>query len=167
MIPSNGGVGHPQSIEEDIPIDPALYAIEQIVNDARKNKERLVREEETRRAVAHIPIPVAEEEEEEAMNHGGEDTGMGMLDDEFDPALREIVNSLTNAQQVCHCLMSRSTADGSRPIFWALISPLLKRKQLSMLTYMMNMIMVWASSRLQISNVGVMVCLLCRTARHS
>lgn len=114
MIPNNGGVGHPQSIEEDIPIDPALYAIEQIVNDARKNKERLLGEEEARRAVAHIPIPVAEEEEEEAMNHGGEDTGIGMLDDEFDPALREIVNSLTNAQQVCHHLISRSTADGSR-----------------------------------------------------
>jgi hypothetical protein len=111
MIPNNGGVGHSQSIEEDIPIDPALYAIEQIVNDARKNKERLVREEETRRAVAHIPIPVAEEEEEEAMNHGGEDTGMGMLDDEFDPALREIVNSLTNAQQVCHYIVNWSTAD--------------------------------------------------------
>jgi hypothetical protein len=160
MIPNNGGVGHIQSIEEDIPIDPALYAIEQIVNDARKNKERLVREEETRRAVAHIPIPVAEEEEEEeAMNHGGEDTGMGMLDDEFDPALREIVNSLTNAQQVCHHIVNWSTADGSRPIFWGPTSPLLKRKQLSMLTYMMNMIMVWALSHSQISNVGVMVCL--------
>lgn len=114
MIPNNGGVGHSQSIEEDIPIDPALYAIEQIVNDARKNKERLLGEEEARRAVAHIPIPVAEEEEEEAMNHGGEDSGIGMLDDEFDPALREIVNSLTNAQQVCHHLMIRSTNDGSR-----------------------------------------------------
>jgi len=116
MIPDNGGVGHQQSIEEDIPIDPALYAIEQIVNDARKNKERLVREEETRRAVAHIPIPVAEEEEEHVMNDGQEDTGMGMLDDEFDPALREIVNSLTNAQQVCHDIVSWSTADDSRPI---------------------------------------------------
>jgi hypothetical protein len=113
MIPNNGGVGHSQSIEEDIPIDPALYAIEQIVNDARKNKERLVREEETRRAVAHIPIPVAEEEEEHVMNDGGEDAGMGMLDDEFDPALREIVNSLTNAQQVCHHLINWSTADGT------------------------------------------------------
>ena len=114
MIPNTSGVGHPQSIEEDIPIDPALYAIEQIVNDARKNKERLVREEETRRAVAHIPIPVAEDEEEHVMNHGGEDTGMGMLDDEFDPALREIVNSLTNAQQVCHHTVKKSTANSSR-----------------------------------------------------
>jgi hypothetical protein len=116
MIHNNGVVAHTQATEQDIPIDPALYAIEQIVNDARKNKERLVGEEEARRAVAHIPIPVAEEEEEEAMNDGPDDTGMGMLDDEFDPALREIVNSLTNAQQVCYHLVNWSTADGSRPV---------------------------------------------------
>lgn len=103
MLPTNQlgehTLAHPQSIEDDIPIDPALFAIEQIVNDARKNKERLVGEEEARRAVAQLPIHA---EEEEVMNDGGDDQGIGMLDEEFDPALREIVNSLTNAQQVCH-----------------------------------------------------------------
>ena len=78
----------------EIPIDPALFAIEQIVNDARKNKARQVGEDETRRAVEQIPVS----EENEAGNGSNE---LGMLDDEFDPALREIVNSLTNAQQVC------------------------------------------------------------------
>lgn len=78
----------------EIPIDPALFAIEQIVNDARRNKARQVGEDETRRAVEQLPVS----EENEAGNGSNE---LGMLDDEFDPALREIVNSLTNAQQVC------------------------------------------------------------------
>jgi hypothetical protein len=103
-IPIEQQLGQAQSTDDEIPIDPALFDIEQIVNDARKNKERLLGEEEARRAVAQLPIPMAEAEEE-VMNHGGDDAGvvgdgMEMLDDEFDPALREIVNSLTNAQQV-------------------------------------------------------------------
>ena len=94
-------LGQSGDIDDDIPIDPALFAIEQIVNDARKNKDRLAGEDEARRAAAHSPIQVTEQEEE-VLNEGGEDAGIGMLDEEFDPALREIVNSLTNAQQVCN-----------------------------------------------------------------
>ena len=96
--------GQSADIDDDLPIDPALFAIEQIVNDARKNnKDRLTGEEEARRAVASIPTQLVDQEEE-VINDGGEDAGIGMLDEEFDPALREIVNSLTNAQQVRHCL---------------------------------------------------------------
>ena len=97
-------LGQSGDIDDEIPIDPALFAIEQIVNDARKNKDRLAGEDEARRAAAHSPIQVTEQEEE-VLNEGGEDAGIGMLDEEFDPALREIVNSLTNAQQVCILLV--------------------------------------------------------------
>lgn len=109
MLPTNTVVDHQlgqsQGLDQDIPIDPALFDIEQIVYDARKNKERLMGEEETRRAVDHLPVQMAEAEEEVMNDHGddnGAGDGLGLLDEEFDPALREIVNSLTNAQQVCH-----------------------------------------------------------------
>jgi hypothetical protein len=109
MLPTNTVVDHhlgqSQGLDQDIPIDPALFDIEQIVYDARKNKERLMGEEETRRAVDHLPVQMAEAEEEVMNDHGddnGAGDGLGLLDEEFDPALREIVNSLTNAQQVWH-----------------------------------------------------------------
>jgi hypothetical protein len=95
-IPVDTSLQQATSSTEDIPIDPALFAIEQIVNDARKNKAREVGEDETRRAVEQISVN--NEDNNEAGNGAHE---LGMLDDEFDPALREIVNSLTNAQQVC------------------------------------------------------------------
>jgi hypothetical protein len=94
-IPVDTSLRQSQTSTEDIPIDPALFAIEQIVNDARKNKAREVGEDETRRAVEQISV-----NNEETENGNGSHE-LGMLDDEFDPALREIVNSLTNAQQVC------------------------------------------------------------------
>jgi len=59
----------------DIPIDPALFELEGLVNDVRRGKVKLDGEDHEMDAV-------------------------GMEDDDIDPALREIVNSLTNAQQV-------------------------------------------------------------------
>ena len=58
----------------DIPIDPALFELEGLVNDVRRGKVKLDEEHEL--------------------------DGVGLDDDDIDPALREIVNSLTNAQQV-------------------------------------------------------------------
>ena len=58
-------------------IDPALFEIEGIVNDVRRGKVKL------------------EDHEAEQQEHHGH-----LEEDEIDPALREIVNSLTNAQQV-------------------------------------------------------------------
>lgn len=102
----------------DVPIDPALFAIEQVVNDVRKGKIKPeVQDTTTQRSsgqgqgqggqgandggttsssnVAGV-IPA-----DPPQNLGAVDTGgMDLLDEEFDPALREIVNSLTNAQQV-------------------------------------------------------------------
>jgi len=59
----------------DIPIDPALFELEGFVNDVRRGKVKLDDPLE-------VPEPILPE------------------DNEIDPALREIVNSLTNAQQV-------------------------------------------------------------------
>jgi hypothetical protein len=82
---------------DDIPIDPALFAIEQIVNDARKGKVRMYADEDARpvEPASTLAETVGEDNEGENGQHV-----IGLMDDEFDPALREIVNSLTNAQQV-------------------------------------------------------------------
>ena len=63
----------PSQAGDDIPIDPALFNVQEEV----EGKERVQDEFES-----HQVHEIKEEE------------------DEFDPALREIVNSLTNAQQV-------------------------------------------------------------------
>lgn len=55
------------------PIDPALFELEGLVNDVRKGK---------------IKLDDVDEPEH-----------VGVDDDDIDPALRAIVNSLTNAQQ--------------------------------------------------------------------
>lgn len=65
-------LGHDASA---IPIDPALFELEGLLNDVRRGKIRL--------------DDTADDQ----------DVG-GIGDDEIDPALRAIVNSLTNAQQV-------------------------------------------------------------------
>ena len=62
-------------IDSTLPIDPALFELEGLVNDVRRGKVRL-----------DEPM----EEEQDVMD-----------EHDIDPALREIVNSLTNAQQVC------------------------------------------------------------------
>ena len=63
------------NVEIPIPIDPALFELEGLVNDVRRGKVKL-------------------DVDDHDMDGGG------MEDDDIDPALREIVNSLTNAQQV-------------------------------------------------------------------
>lgn len=85
---------------KDVPIDPALFAMEQVVNDVRKGKIKLeerVDEEARRPGQGQVdePGPSAPQ-----VTHGDAGGGMDLMDEEFDPALREIVNSLTNAQQV-------------------------------------------------------------------
>jgi hypothetical protein len=82
----------------DIQIDPALFELAQVVEDARRGKLSLGEDEE---------MPQVEgtgEGEGEGEVEGQEEEGEGV--DDIDPALREIVNSLTAAQQVrSTCLM--------------------------------------------------------------
>lgn len=102
--------------DQDLPIDPALFAIEQVVNDVRKGKIKPELQDATQQSRVtgqghghgHETISpsttLAAIAAATAPSHhlGGTETGgIDMLDEEFDPALREIVNSLTNAQQVC------------------------------------------------------------------
>jgi hypothetical protein len=88
--------------EADLAIDPALFAIEQVVEDVRRGKVKLYDEgsggnEDQVQIDADLPGPG---------DASGHPDGLGMMDDEFDPALREIVNSLTNAQQVSQAVLS-------------------------------------------------------------
>lgn len=100
-------------------IDPALFAIEQVVNDVNRGRIGITdlglsigapstREErnDEPEAVHGIPAPPALEISDDA-SHGHVDMPpeadsihIQLDDDGIDPALREIVNSLTNAQQV-------------------------------------------------------------------
>lgn len=107
----------------DLPIDPALFAIERVVNDVRKGKIKpeIQDAREAQRSPGlgqggHDGAGGTGSSSNTAMGTIPEhlasaDTGLDMLDEEFDPALREIVNSLTNAQQVGH---SRSLSPSFR-----------------------------------------------------
>jgi len=88
------------SSSKAIPIDPALFEIESVVNDVRKGKISLTREVIQPRTNA-VGSTYALPDEANRLS-GGEPISAHVLglDDEIDPALREIVNSLTNAQQV-------------------------------------------------------------------
>jgi hypothetical protein len=95
---SAGGGGE----TEDPVIDPALFAYEQVVDDVRIGKVNLYNEGEGEGEGEH-----GVEEGQTNAHASGSGSGGGqhdleaeMMDEEFDPALREIVNSLTNAQQV-------------------------------------------------------------------
>jgi len=102
------------------PLDPALFAIEQVVNDVNRGRIAagdlamgigMVREEERQPEPEPepepVPVPVTlpphPQESEQVAVHVElpVDADAGLEDDGIDPALREIVNSLTNAQQVC------------------------------------------------------------------
>ena len=86
---------------DDIPIDPALFVIEEVVNDVRRGKIRLHEKGQAGNAETHA-VP--------AVSEPMEGQGIQLDDDGIDPALREIVDSLTNAQQVsclfvhAHCM---------------------------------------------------------------
>lgn len=100
----------------DVPIDPALFALEQVVNDVRKGKIKPEVQDAHQRSSglgqgqgqgAHNGTGTASSSSmtgvmgSDPPHLGAVETGgMDLLDEEFDPALREIVNSLTNAQQV-------------------------------------------------------------------
>jgi hypothetical protein len=89
----------------EFPIDPALYAIEEVVDDVRKGKIRL--QEQSVQGEGGEPVKqdgvhgVPSLAMGASGDHHGTGQGMQIEDDGIDPALREIVNSLTNAQQVC------------------------------------------------------------------
>jgi len=89
----------------EFPIDPALYAIEEVVDDVRKGKIRLQEQSVQEEGGEPVKQDGVHGVPSLAMgasgDHHGTGQGMQIEDDGIDPALREIVNSLTNAQQVC------------------------------------------------------------------
>jgi hypothetical protein len=86
----------------DLAIDPALFAIEQVVEDVRRGKVKLY-DEGSGGNEDQVQVDADMTGSGDASGH---QDGLGMMDDEFDPALREIVNSLTNAQQVSQAVLS-------------------------------------------------------------
>ncbi|TXT08921.1 hypothetical protein VHUM_02395 [Vanrija humicola] len=84
------------------PIDPALFAIEQVVQNVQRGRigpEDMDLGSSIHSAGLPDADPEPEEPEPEAETF---DPGVEVDDDGIDPALREIVNSLTNAQQSHH-----------------------------------------------------------------
>lgn len=85
----------------DVVIDPTLFGLEAVVNDVRSGKVRVDGQPGDVRPVVQADGGVAVP----APGDGGHESHEIHLDDDgIDPALREIVNSLTNAQQVCTSL---------------------------------------------------------------
>ncbi|AFR92414.1 hypothetical protein C343_00283 [Cryptococcus neoformans C23] len=113
------GLGLPsEALGPALQIDPSLFEIEQVVNDVRRGKIRLGEdrrdEQELERPIQHPNDTAHHSQHQQQADHPGEqggleghgglgDTSDGLqMDDEIDPTLREIVNSLTNAQQSSH-----------------------------------------------------------------
>ena len=133
------GLGLPsEALGSALQIDPSLFEIEQVVNDVRRGKIRLGEdrrdEQEPERSVQHPNDTAHHRQHQQQDDHPGEHGGMEghgglgdasdglQMDDEIDPTLREIVNSLTNAQQVCrsveglwHLLISRQSSHLNAP----------------------------------------------------
>lgn len=91
------------------PLDPALFTIEQVVNDVREGRIGPDDLRDEPKPADHteqgVSEPVMEEESHPHAHTQQEpepepETELQLDDDGIDPALREIVNSLTNAQQV-------------------------------------------------------------------
>lgn len=91
------------------PLDPALFTIEQVVNDVREGRIGPDDLRDETKPADHTEEGVSEpviEEEPHPHTHAQPEpepepeTELQLDDDGIDPALREIVNSLTNAQQV-------------------------------------------------------------------
>lgn len=117
---SNGNHGinghsHGSMLDAELPIDPALFALEQTVNDVRRGKVKLDPGVGVGTGTSHTgreQIGVGSSSHHGSGNvihtvHQSDGLGMtfdgvdaGLLDEDFDPAIREIVNSLTIAQQV-------------------------------------------------------------------
>ncbi|EKD00595.1 hypothetical protein A1Q2_05083 [Trichosporon asahii var. asahii CBS 8904] len=90
------------------PLDPALFTIEQVVNDVREGRIGPDDLRDEPKPPDHTEEGVSEpviEEEPHPHTHAQPEpepepeTELQLDDDGIDPALREIVNSLTNAQQ--------------------------------------------------------------------
>jgi hypothetical protein len=79
----------------DLPLDPALFEIQNVIEDARKGKVSLTEADKREVDAVHPPASA----DDQHMDLGGEE-----WNEDIDPALREIVNSLTNAQAVSHAL---------------------------------------------------------------
>lgn len=102
----------------DTPIDPTLFTIQQVVNDVRRghvDPDEL--DEQDREQLSALPVQEHDDHQEQLHGHvepihdhsqdvqvqvpvDAEHSHIQLDDDGIDPALREIVNSLTNAQQV-------------------------------------------------------------------
>ncbi|ODN82085.1 hypothetical protein L202_02400 [Cryptococcus amylolentus CBS 6039] len=100
--------------QDDIQIDPSLFELEKVVNDFRKGRIRLDEESEMEQREEEA-IPHDEEQgshhhherpdevdQEDMVGHSMDVSDSLQGDVEIDPTLREIVNSLTNAQQSSH-----------------------------------------------------------------
>jgi hypothetical protein len=86
------------------PIDPQLFAIESVVHDVQRGR---VEDLERDLAMEAASQEVADAGHPDGLlgDDGGQDEHIAIDDDGIDPALREIVNSLTNAQQVSWTVM--------------------------------------------------------------
>lgn len=91
------------------PLDPALFTIEQVVNDVREGRigpDDLRDEPKPEANAEESGTDPVSQEDPHAQAHAPPEpepepeTELQLDDDGIDPALREIVNSLTNAQQV-------------------------------------------------------------------
>lgn len=83
------------------PIDPQLFTIEQVVHDVQRGRVDDLERDLTVEAVAQEVVEAEHPEHVlDPNDQAGDDQHIQLDDDGIDPALREIVNSLTNAQQV-------------------------------------------------------------------
>ncbi|BEJ13050.1 hypothetical protein CspHIS471_0302240 [Cutaneotrichosporon sp. HIS471] len=83
------------------PIDPQLFAIESVVHDVQRGRVEDLERDLAAEVEAH---EAADEVHPDSLlgDDEGHDDHIAIDDDGIDPALREIVNSLTNAQQSHH-----------------------------------------------------------------
>lgn len=120
----------PSSTSIDLVIDPGLFDIEEVVNDVRSGKISLESPNDGGPGAAAgtgngtgsgIGLGVQGDGQEEGVDDSlgmagmgllGMNMGMGLGEDEIDPALREIVNSLTNAQSQVRPLHSNPYSKG-------------------------------------------------------
>lgn len=84
----------------EFPIDPALFAIEEVVEDVRRGKPRLSDESRPETTVTSTCNHDLQQVATQLLEASSSAQVVHIDDDGIDPALREIVNSLTNAQQV-------------------------------------------------------------------
>ncbi|WVQ72453.1 hypothetical protein IAR50_002005 [Cryptococcus sp. DSM 104548] len=99
--------------QDDVQIDPSLFELEKVVNDFRKGRIRLDEEDDVEQREEEL-LPHEEDhashhherpddmDHEDVVGHSMDESDGLQGDVEIDPTLREIVNSLTYAQQSSH-----------------------------------------------------------------